>query len=391
MINIIPHWLTYFSAMSFSFFITLHYGFIFGEMGVKLEISKFETILFYFVNIIIFFLIFVFYKILTYRHFKSVFIIKPKKFIFLYVVIVLFDLIFTAFTGVGVLFSNAESKYSFLTAIFNPVFLFPIFYLFFRKKISGLVFFVIVVLFSFGQLQKGWTGFFLLIFFFELYFLFQVVSKKKKLMLVFIVPVFVMFVGSYFYMIVEPYKNEIRGLGYNPITYAEGFEKLTSRLTYFPVSLAAYQRADEVVQYYQMEDIQLKEFYGFFKPLVPGSLMPNKDFRSLNNNVKQPYFNLENNTTSDVGFFSWNYILIKSSPLDFFVNLLLIVFCVILIKFVYDSFSSKKGQFDFIIYLILFSVFYTTAPEVVFSRNFFGIVILLPILFLFGGFVLRRA
>lgn len=378
----LPHWFTFFCALIISFFDISTSGFIGGEMGVPLTLGQVSLFLFFMLNIVGFLMVLFLAFCLNKFRVKTAFnlVISNQRFLLFYGLILVFDLVFTNLTGTGVLFQSSTSSVAFLGAILNPVYLLPIFYLKFRYSLNKVLFFFFLILFSLSQFQKGWTGFLLLLFFLELVCFLRGRRSSFVLFCGLAAPIFVLFFGAFIYQLVIPIKEAVRGQPERDVSYAVSLEALSSRLTFFPVAVAGVQEANAVAEFYLSEDKVLKEAWGFFKPILPSFLMNDKDFRSLNNNVKQPYFEIDGSTSADLGFVAYNYILSLASVSDLIFSILLTLLALTMLKVFYDLISEYPSQFDFLIYLVIFSVFYTASNEHVFSRNLLGVFYLLPLM-----------
>ncbi|KAA0536454.1 oligosaccharide repeat unit polymerase, partial [Citrobacter portucalensis] len=165
-----------------------------------------------------------------------------------------------------------------------------------------------ILLFITFKILQGWTSFLLIMFFLEAYARFQ----RNKSKFVFLLPLFIIFFGGWIYQYAYVIKNEIRGSTVAPISYFQGVEQLTSRLSMNPVSLGAYQNYDSIIKLYQKENITFKESASLLRPIIPGGLI-DKDYRILNNNVIASFYpDLNQYTSSDFGIVMYYYILFNS-------------------------------------------------------------------------------
>lgn len=317
--------------------------------------------------------------------------VNVDRFSKVFSLLIIFNILFTYNTGAQVLFRESDDI-SFLGAILNPSYAFPLFYISCRNRVNKYFFIAVVFLYCFSEIQKGWTGFLMLIFSLELFFFFKRRrSKIKNIIFIFAAPLIVLIMGGYVYSVVYPMKQYFRNQGEaSYITYTQSIDSIASRLTFFPVAIGGYQKADEVREIYKHENIELKEFEGIFKPILPTFVMGSKNFSSLNSDVKAPYFGNDLKTSADMGGVVYLYILFLISPLDMFLVLLFTILMFIFVKLFYDSISEYRGQYVMLIYLCVFNVAYTFSPEHVFSRAFFSIWYVIPILFLTGSVHLRR-
>lgn len=363
-----------------------------GELEpFHLQISNIELaflLLYSFLTII---LAFYLYKLLHRKkyNFKNFTIsFNKQRFALFYLIWLLISFIFMITTGVGVLLSQATSPYSPIFSFLNVSALFPIFYFVFREStFNRYVFWLTVVLFVVYKMFQGWSGVFLLLFSFELYIFFKhkVLNIYRRIAVIFFLPFLFILMGAIFYQYVYPIKNQIRGFGGNEITYIEAVVKLTNRMTNFPIAVGTYEKLEEVKDYYMQANLAVKEFQGFFRPISPRILMENKEFRSLNNNVLQPFYpDITASTSSDIGIFMYAISLFYCSPLDAFLWLTTSLVMIIFAKIFYDNIEQERGQFDFVFFLLIWSFFYTASLEIVFAYGFFGVLYFIPILLTLG-------
>ncbi|HGB6114624.1 TPA: oligosaccharide repeat unit polymerase, partial [Salmonella enterica subsp. enterica serovar Waycross] len=190
-----------------------------------------------------------------------------------------------------------------------------------------------ILLFVFFKILQGWTSFLLILFFLEMYARYRLKNKKIILLL----PLFIIFFGGWVYQYAFVLKNEIRGNDVAPLSYYQGVEQLTSRLSMNPVSLGAYENYDVVVHLYQKENRVFKESESLLRPILPGGFI-NKDFRILNNNVMASFYpDLNPYTSSDFGIVMYYSILFNSSLPDFILLTILTIMLFLIAKVYFDS------------------------------------------------------
>lgn len=364
-----------------------------GELhSFLLDISIFEVLILMIYSILSFVLLYYVYKImvkkkLTLKSYKFRFNIK--KFANFYFILLIISFIFMLSTGVGVVLSHATSPYSVIFNLFNVSVLFPIFYFLLRKSedINIKYFWTIVIVFILYKLLQGWSGIIFTIFIFEVYFYYKdrYINKIKQIVIILLLPLIFILVGAKVYQEIYPIKNEIRGLGYHEIDYSNGLVKLVNRLTYFSISVGAYSKIDEIKEFYKKENIVLKESIGTFRPITPRFIMENKEFRSLNNNVLQPFFNdITPYTSSDIGIIMYAVNLFNASLLDGIVWIIILIIILFSSKFVYDNLSQYNGQFNFLFFILILKICTTASPEIIVGYYFFGILYFIPVLFILG-------
>jgi hypothetical protein len=386
MLKVLPHWGTFFAALLISIFNLFNGPSLGGELKPFFVQLEMVYLIVYIVVVVASFLMIVpLWSLLIRFHFKTLFNVRKARLTKFFTILVTVDLLFTLSTGYGTVFRHETGPFSFLTGLIDPSWLFPVFYIFTRQSIRTFWFFSIVLLFGLGQILKGWTGFLLAVFFLELFFQMQRISFRKQLAVVVCTPFFVLILGGLIYSFITPVKNSIRGFETASAGHWEGIRELGSRLSFLPVSVGGIQAVESVSGLYRAEGYTLKEALGFLKPIVPRSLMPDKEFRSLNNNVLNAYYEQYGvNQSADLGIVAYAYLLFVASPLDATLNLILAFILLFLFKFFYDSISPVKGYLDFLVYLIVFKVFYTFSIEHVFARDFISLIFVSVLLFFTG-------
>ena len=290
-------------------------------------------------------------------------------------IVLIAQVVFLIVTGVGKVTVNAgevaTSNYSALFAFLKPEPFFFLYFLYFRTKIDFKykyykLFTINIVLFILFKVLQGWTSFILLLFFLEMYTRFTKVKSAMALGL----PIFIIFFGGWVYQYAFVLKNEIRGIETSSLTYYQGVEQLTSRLSMNSNSLAAYQNFDKVVELYKQEKLPLKESLSILRPIVPGGMI-DKSYRILNNNIMASYVpDLNQFTSSDFGVVMYYSILYKASFPDFLLCLVLTLFFYFFAKIFFDSIAVYKGQYDILLFFIIFYSFYTVSLEGVFGQGF---------------------
>jgi len=363
-----------------------------GELATfHLQISNIELYLLLLYSFLTIILSFYIYKLLSRKKYKCknfTISFNKQRFALFYFIWLLISFIFMMLTGVGVLLSQATSPYSPIFSFLNVSALFPIYYFVFREStFNRYIFWLTVVLFVAYKMFQGWSGVFLLLFSFELYIFFKnrVLNIYKRIAVIFLSPFLFIFIGAIFYQYIYPIKNQIRGLDGSAITYVEAVVKLTNRMTNFPIAVGTYEKLDEVKYYYMQDNNIVKEFQGFFRPITPRVLMKNKEFRSLNNNVLEPFYpDITASTSSDIGILMYAISLFYCSPLDALLWLTISFVMIIFAKIFYDNIEQERGQFDFVFFLLIWSFFYTASLEIVFAYGFFGVLYFIPILLILG-------
>lgn len=364
-------------------------------------ISDFETITLTIINLLTFIACLLLYKIFTsYRVTVNSSIrvkFQPERVNLIMSFILFLQITFLLVTGVGrVTFGEpATSPYSSLFAFIKPDPFIFVYFLLVRCNVGfkyqeNKHFLFNIVAYSVLKLLQGWSGFIFLFFILECFSRFKL-KRNFGLKFVFLIPLFVVFVGGLFYQQIYVIKNQVRGNhSVTEISYIEGVQHLSSRLSMNPTSLGAYQNHSQVVDLYKGESIELKESLALLRPIVPGGLM-DKNFRNLNNNIMQSYTpTLRSSSSSDFGFVMYYMILYEASKLDFVLSIILTVVFIMLAKVYFDTISNGKGLLDILFFLLLFKFIYTVSLESVIGQGFIPNLYITVILLLFGGFKLVR-
>jgi len=109
--------------------------------------------------------------------------------------------------------------------------------------------------------------------------------------------------------------------------------------------------------------------------------MENKEFRSINNLIKQAFYPyIEATTSTDIGFIMYSVLVFSTDMNDGIILLMMTIILLLINKFIYDSFEEYRGQLDFLYFLLIMKLYYTGSPEMVFSYGSIGIIFLLPLL-----------
>lgn len=368
--------------------LTNNYQSEFKYLDIKL--NKIQIISYFFIIIFGYLLIKkIFLKSLNYRFIPNEIkyvSISTKTWDFFFLIILISQYIFFVKTGVGKLFSDKKSAYSFIFNLFSlkQFFIYYYFLCYRKSKLFYINIFGLVIL----EILKGWTGIIQQIFLFEMYFY---LKKGKFKKIIFYYPV-VLLVGSKVYQYLYILKYKIR-LGINiKINYLEAIIKLIERLTYFPHALVGIQNQEKIQKLYELYNVNFIEIKGFFRPIIPSFVMKNKDFRGINNLLmKSVYPDLGNNTSSNMGFFSCVYNLIKFGIIEYGSYLIGLILIIILIKFLSDLLgrNTQKKEADIIFYYYLFKMYTIGDLENSFYA-YITVVFLFVILIFFRGIKVKR-
>jgi len=360
------------------------------------SITSFEVIALTIFNIIIFYLVYMLYIISIKRKFlfsKKVtfsFIMGRSHKIFF--VILVLQIIFLLITGVGRVSITGDVKshpLSFIFSILKPDSFILIYYVLVRVnskfKTINKLFLINISLFFMLKLLQGWSSFILIFFFLEMYCKFYKKPSNSVNFYVFLIPLIVIFFGGWLYQYVYVIKNTIRGNLVEDITYVDGVLSLSSRLSMNPTSLGAYQNVNKISKLAKQENITLKESKSLLRPIVP-SFFFDKNYRNLNNSVVHSYTaTLTSATSSDFGIMMYSITLYKTDLTDFTLYIILLIVLLLFVKFFLDSLCNGDGSLDFIFFLILFKVAYTSTLENVFGQGFIPSIYFTLLFIVLGG------
>lgn len=368
-------------------------GYFSGDLnGIKIELDNSQLLLIAFINQLIIFISYPLFKFFTSREITigNYFIeINKKRFSIFMLVILVIHIIYFKITGVGLVFGHATSPYSPLFSLIGPSGIFYFYYLFVRNG-GGRIFALNVVLYSCLELMKGWSSFILILAFFELYFFIERYKDSKFMKMPFlfslIIPVLLLVVGAGAYKYVYILKNEVRGIYLHDksISYFGALEKLTSRLTYYSASAGIYSRLNTVVNISKKED-EFAEIKGFFRPIVPKFIMPNKDFKVISNTAMLAFFSdYPPNSGIDMGSLMYYWVLYEARPASAIFVAITSIICLIVLICFYRVISNNQESVNFLIFLMIFSMLYTTDLEVIFSGLYLKSLLFIPFLLFLG-------
>jgi hypothetical protein len=362
-----------------------------------LDISPFEVLILLVITVVGFLMTFFFYrytKNIKFYFTHSKWCVNLKRLNFFYFLLLVANIIFFIKTGVGLASGGKSSPISFIFAPLNVGVIFPIFYILCRKSRENKYFFwVNAFLFSTLSLIKGWTGFLLLIAIFEIYFFLKTTRNKSsiKLLMILLVPIIIFLAGGKVYQYLYTYKFEVRGMGTIELSYTDAVIHLVDRLTFFPIAVGVYEKNTEIKRLYFQDGVEYKEIQGLFRPLVPRVLMPNKEFRSLNNNSKQAFMPfLSDKTSNDIGFVMYGISLFSINFIEGLAWLIFSVMLIFFVKILLDSLEQFKGQFNLLYFLQLIKFYNTASLEVVFGNGYLYLVYIFPVFFALGIIKLKR-
>jgi hypothetical protein len=370
-------------------------GRYFGELHFfELNVDTVTIIFITFINISLFVVVLLisqskFFRLIRISNRYSVFYRHSRLNCFM-LLILMSQLIFLFYTGVGIAGNNNAHFLSPIFSILSPVTFFPIYYLIFRNT-KGYVFrfFVLnVILFVIFRLSQGWTSFILQFFILELFYRFDSARfsfSLKKVCLLSITPLILLLIGGLVYQPIYKLKNEIRGQPVDSITIVQSMGHLASRLSMLPISIGAYGNEDKVRELFLNTGPDYKEVVAIGRPILPSFIFTDKDFRSLNNNVLQSYYpSLTKDTSSNFGLFMYSYIIFTSDYNQFYMYLILLMLSTLFVVMFYNSLSVFKGQLAILSFLYLFNIVNNASLEMIFAYSFLNLFYIIFI-FIFTG------
>jgi len=282
-----------------------------------------------------------------------------------------------------------------LFAIFSPEAFLPVYYLLCREnkyKKTKKLFYLNILLFSIFKLLQGWSSFILVLVFLELHTRFGWKKLKvRAVALSFVLPLLIIVVGGGVYKHIYAFKNEMRGVVVNELSYTEGGVHLASRLSMAPVALAAYDRNESLVKIFNNDSYFMKEIQGLFLPLLPSVIMPDKDFSPLGNNILEVYYpKITKTTSSNMGLVMYLSTIFLSDTLQALLYIFITLLLLLIAKVFLDTIEQERNQLEFIFFLLLINVVDIASLEIVFGYGFLKMFTIVFIAWLFGGFKVMR-
>lgn len=310
--------------------------------------------------------------------------VNTSRFNNIFLVFTVSHILFLLITDVGRVGSNASSNISFVFSMINLDAIFGIYY-FWARESPNKKFILNIILYIILKLMQGWTGFILSIAMFEVYLYFKRRSKLTiaDLFKVIVFPIGMILVGSKLYQYAYALKFYVRFEEKIQLNYIDGLQSLVSRIAFFPITVGANEKFKVIRELYLADNLYFKEILGLFRPILPRFIMPDKEFRTLNNNVIQSFFfDVQESTSANFGILMYAKTLFNINWVEGFVWILCtLLFCVIL-KRLYNSLELYKGQLDFLYFYLLIQVFSVASLEHVFGYGYFALIYIFPILML---------
>lgn len=296
------------------------------------------------------------------------------------------NLIFFLRTGVGRAVNAGTSKYSFIFALFNMRALFPFYYFIGREK-KG-IYAVNILLFCIYRLLQGWSAFIFDIFCYELYFFIKSkkINKIKMRYLLFFPTVGLLTAGK-LYQYLYPLRSYIRFKTSQIyfLTYEEGLTAITSRLSFFPNSIASFENIYTIKMIYiSNQPTKMKEILGMLRPLLPSAVM-NKNFETLPNILKQSMVTYDvHGTSMNNGILSYIYELYNCDMYSFVFWIILTAIFIIIFRNIIMACEEYPGQLEMLYFMMLLNVVNVTTLEQVFSNMYLPVFYFAPVLLLSG-------
>lgn len=370
------------------------YGEAVGLVNLKLDNADLAFILMLYITPL--FMSFPLYKLITNKHFKTCrtwklhFTYNEKNLGVALCIITVVQIWYTIKTGHGRLLSDISLSGGSSNALLNMLNIsafFPIYYLMCKRR--GVIYWTNVVLFAFYRIICGWSGFVLEFAFYELYI--QVTKKKIGRSLAqwlkFNIPVTVSayMIGGYLYKFLYPIKEYVRHGYFSYIDFSEGLSRLVTRLSGFPVALVGVQNHRQIAGLFQKECRVYDEVLSVFRSLLPRSIMPYKEFRTLNNIVIQSMYNdLPNTTGSNYGVLIYLWNLIESNISSFLIYIFVFGLLYIINLCIIRAFETYRGELNFIIFIQIFCIMDGVSIESMFGYGIFGELYFIAIMVFLG-------
>lgn len=323
---------------------------------------------------------------------------KVHKYVLLFLIV---KLIGSLFGGVGVLnYSGTPILTTQFSFIFNFIKIeefFPIYYIICRSK-KNKMYWVNILLFMSLKIYQGWSGFLLQVIFYELYFwekkhLGHIKATAKKIGGM-IISIVCLVGGAGLYKVIIPIRDYIRYRGMINInsfemSFIEAVNRLISRLTTFPVTVAAFQNIEDLKYLYSSQGIFLSEFKAFFKPLLPSFLFTNKNFDTLNTMIVQTVYSRISGTSASAGILGYIWMLFEADYLELIVWVIAFVFLFILTSSILKSFDNDEHDIRILYFLFLMKIALNLDLQMIYAYGYIGAIYMF-ILFRILGVIRRR-
>lgn len=324
------------------------------------------------------------------NHIRIYFVIDKKINVFVFIVLFL-QLLFSLYSGNGVVGQDQDAPNSIIALFMNMLKIsqfMPIYYVV-ARNVKKKIYWLNIMLWLIYQLACGWSQIILQIFILEFYLRIKTGSSGKFVQLLYKLNVLVspilLMGGAIIYKYAWALKNTIRnGYIFLPLNYPDALSALISRFTSYPITVTAFQNQNKISALYQLQGIRFADIRAIFRPLLPGILMPNKSFRTLNNLVMQSIYPNITNTTSS-GYCPWLiwWNLFSSDILDFLVYVVIFLLLFIISKTIIYMFDDGTKNVEILYFLLVFQFLSGSSAETMFGYGYIGLIYFIPIMVFF--------
>ena len=171
------------------------------------------------------------------------------------------------------------------------------------------------------------------------------------------------------------------------LSLSEGVYQLTKRFNRLTTTMFVQENIKSIVWKYNEQNVFLSELKSYFRPLVPEQIMHNKIFSGITSlvyNAETGYaYNGINITDGpDLPFYYW--ILIKCGILEFFLNIILLIFSLYIVKFICNCFQNQNKQFEIMFFWICANYINSGSLEQTFAQSYIKILFFIPLLWVLG-------
>lgn len=298
--------------------------------------------------------------------------------------------------GIGRLYAEVTTNYSFVFTILKVEEFFPIYYVMARNK-KKKMYWINILLFCIVRILQGWSAWVMTIAILELYFKIKegnYIYKTFKMCNIQILAVFALLIGTIIYNYLRPLKYYIRyggDISFYTTTIEDTFIALIARFSNFPVFTAAWQNTEIMVRLYQLENIFLSEFRSLFNPLLPSFITGPKDFRTMGNIVQWAQwddFGLGSST--GYGFFMYWYTLFHCHIIDFIACTSAFIVLFFLTCSILRAFDNKNHDIKILYFMFLIKIAEGTQIQQLFSYGYIGSFYLMIIMWMLGVLKIKK-
>lgn len=310
-------------------------------------------------------------------------------------ILALLTLLYTINTGYSVAYHSGRVVGQTFFSIFGIRSIFYVYYVVGRRRKSKLYWCTIILYLAY-RIVTSYVGDVFTVFIFELYYRYKDrvwYDKKlsiKNIFMISIVVIFIILGGGIAYSFLQPLKVFIRGMsntgGYQKLSIAMGIQKLIQRFTIYPSVARASLVLDRIANFYRAQG-PLAEIRAFFRPLLPGGLMPNKEFYNMGGCLAAVPSGIYDISTSDnAGIIMYGTLLFKGGLADFLIWVFLTIFAIFFIRKVIQLLQVEVGEFNIFYFMILMEFATGGNLEPQFSQTYIKLLFFFPIMWLLGIF-----